>query len=79
MVSQRHGSEDPDPHQNFVDPQHWQSLMKTYVVVIVLDENARQGVEDPESSVGPVSAQTVHVHLRQEGRRETLYWCKEAI
>ncbi len=45
--------------------------MKTYVVVIVLDENAWQGVEDPESPVGPVSSQTVHVHLGQKGRRET--------
>jgi hypothetical protein len=49
--------------------------MKTYVVVIVLDENARQRIEDPESPVGPVSAQTVHVHLGQKGRRETKYWC----
>jgi hypothetical protein len=22
-ISQRHGSADPDPHQNFMDPQHW--------------------------------------------------------
>jgi hypothetical protein len=22
-ISQRHGSADPDPHQNVVDPQHW--------------------------------------------------------
>jgi hypothetical protein len=36
------------------------------MVVIVLDENARQGVEDPESPVGPVSAQTVHVNLGQK-------------
>ncbi len=42
---------------------------KTYIVVIVLDENAWQGVEDPESPVGPVSAQAVHVHLAQKGRR----------
>ncbi len=23
-ISQRHGSADPDPHQNVMDPQHWQ-------------------------------------------------------
>jgi hypothetical protein len=22
-ISQRHGSADPDPHQNAMDPQHW--------------------------------------------------------
>jgi hypothetical protein len=22
-ISQRHGSPDPDPHQNVMDPQHW--------------------------------------------------------
>jgi hypothetical protein len=22
-ISQRYGSEDPDPHQNVTDPQHW--------------------------------------------------------
>jgi hypothetical protein len=22
-ISQRHGSVDPDPHQNDMDPQHW--------------------------------------------------------
>jgi hypothetical protein len=22
-ISQRHGSADPDPHQNIMDPQHW--------------------------------------------------------
>jgi hypothetical protein len=22
-ISQRHGSVDPDPHQNVTDPQHW--------------------------------------------------------
>ncbi len=22
-ISQRHGSSDPDPHQNVMDPQHW--------------------------------------------------------
>ncbi len=22
-ISQRHGSEDPDPHQNVMDPEHW--------------------------------------------------------
>jgi hypothetical protein len=22
-ISQRHGSADPDPHQNVMDPQHW--------------------------------------------------------
>jgi hypothetical protein len=23
-ISQRYGSEDPDPYKNFMDPQHWQ-------------------------------------------------------
>jgi hypothetical protein len=22
-ISQRHGSADPDPHQNVMDPEHW--------------------------------------------------------
>jgi hypothetical protein len=22
-ISQRHGSEEPDPHQNVMDPEHW--------------------------------------------------------
>ncbi len=24
-ISQRHGSADPDPHQNVMDPRHWSS------------------------------------------------------
>jgi hypothetical protein len=26
-ISQRHGSADPDPHQNAMDPEHWQAPM----------------------------------------------------
>jgi hypothetical protein len=22
-ISEKHGSEDPDPHQNVMDPEHW--------------------------------------------------------
>jgi hypothetical protein len=29
-ISRRHGSADPDPHQNVMDPQHWN---KQYVVI----------------------------------------------
>ena len=25
-ISQRHGSADPDPHQNVMDPEHWTFL-----------------------------------------------------
>jgi hypothetical protein len=24
-ISERHGSADPDPHQNFINPEHWLS------------------------------------------------------
>ncbi len=27
-ISQRHGSADPDPHQNVMDPQHWRQECK---------------------------------------------------
>jgi hypothetical protein len=27
-ISQRHGSADPDPHQNVMDPQHWLLSLK---------------------------------------------------
>jgi hypothetical protein len=26
-ISQSHGSADPDPHQNVMDPQHWYYLL----------------------------------------------------
>jgi hypothetical protein len=26
-ISQRHGSADPDPHQNVMDPEHWFAVM----------------------------------------------------
>jgi hypothetical protein len=26
-ISQRHGSADPDPHQNVMDPYHWLKLL----------------------------------------------------
>jgi hypothetical protein len=29
-ISQRHGSPDPDPHQNVMDPQHWYKLSKKF-------------------------------------------------
>jgi hypothetical protein len=25
-ICQRHGSADPDPHQNVMDPQHWKNI-----------------------------------------------------
>jgi hypothetical protein len=32
-ISQRHGSADPDPHKNVMDPQHWVLLLyKVYIV-----------------------------------------------
>jgi hypothetical protein len=34
-ISQRHGSADPDPHQNVMDPEHWP-------VVLVIDERERR-------------------------------------
>jgi hypothetical protein len=30
-IGQRHGSADPDPHQNVMDPQHWIPEMNTHV------------------------------------------------
>jgi hypothetical protein len=27
-ISQRHGSADPDPHQNVMDPEHWFQITK---------------------------------------------------
>jgi hypothetical protein len=37
-VSHRHGSADPDPHQNLVDPQHLLSYLHTYrhTAIVVL-------------------------------------------
>ncbi len=32
-ISQRHGSADPDPHQNVMDPQHWFTYLFTCGVV----------------------------------------------
>ncbi len=26
-ISQRHGSADPDPHQNVMDPEHWLEMV----------------------------------------------------
>ncbi len=28
QISQRHGSADPDPHQNVMDPEHWKIHFK---------------------------------------------------
>jgi hypothetical protein len=28
-ISQRYGSADPDPYQNFMDPQHWLRALKS--------------------------------------------------
>jgi hypothetical protein len=36
-ISQRHGSEDPDPFQNVMDPQHWTRYSDPYPNVAVLD------------------------------------------
>ncbi len=32
-ISQRHGSADPDPHQNVMDPQHW---LLQFVILLLL-------------------------------------------
>ncbi len=34
--SQRHGSPDPDPHQNVMDPQHCPTSMHVYFVTVSL-------------------------------------------
>jgi hypothetical protein len=36
-ISQRHGSEDPDPHQNVMDPEHWFVGLTVCGVVYGLD------------------------------------------
>ena len=38
----------------------------SYIVVVMLHEYARQGVEDPESPEGSVSAQTMNVDLKEK-------------
>ncbi len=32
-ISQRHGSADPDKHQNFMDPQHWTKMKISSLVI----------------------------------------------
>jgi hypothetical protein len=32
-IIQRHGSADPDPHQNVMDPQHW--LLDLFYLMLV--------------------------------------------
>ncbi len=47
-ISQRHGSPDPDPHQNVMDPQHWLSMWSSNIssspsvtsTLILIDPNA---------------------------------------
>jgi hypothetical protein len=33
-ISQRHGSADPDPHQNVIDPQHWLQCVRPVTKVV---------------------------------------------
>jgi hypothetical protein len=41
-ISQRHGSADPDPHKNVMDPQHWCSANK-YSVNMLKPKREYQG------------------------------------
>jgi hypothetical protein len=36
-ISQRHGSADPDPHQNVMDPQHW------FLLVLQISDRTQYG------------------------------------
>jgi hypothetical protein len=36
-ISQRHGSADPDPHQNVMDPQHLNKIYRGPIAVMFRD------------------------------------------
>jgi hypothetical protein len=50
-ISQRHGSADPDPHQNVMDPQHCAKLIKR-VFKLGIYIPKRRNVEDSASQIG---------------------------
>jgi hypothetical protein len=35
-ISQRHGSADPDPHQNVKDPEHWKKLFLQRITLNII-------------------------------------------
>jgi hypothetical protein len=37
-VSQRYGSEDPDPNQNVTDPEHWKLKISVPVVIKIYSQ-----------------------------------------
>ncbi len=37
-ISQRHGSADPDPHQNVMDPQHWLRHCPAHLELTAIEE-----------------------------------------
>jgi hypothetical protein len=40
-ICQKHGSADPDPHQNVMDPQHWHSIQsRSYIFFLLNDLSA---------------------------------------
>jgi hypothetical protein len=56
-VSQRHGSADPDPDQNVMDPQHWLLVFPPFIHKLF------------ETVV--VCLSTVHMELKQAETRRT--------
>ncbi len=50
-ISQRHGSADPDPHQNVMDPEHWIYMIGTSVRM-----EGRMGVRSTQEPVDSASS-----------------------
>ncbi len=53
-ISQRHGSADPDPHQNVIDPQHWFLPVLVFLHPTVVQVPA--AVDVPAFAVHPAAA-----------------------
>jgi hypothetical protein len=82
-ISQRHGSADPDPHQNVMDPQHWIRQDRSgrenppvcghsYLLTMChksLFMNVSVRVADPDW-IQIQSGQWIRIRIRKEGKND---------
>ncbi len=79
--SQRHGSADPDPHQNAMDPQHWYLGSTLTSRVLVRLDSLRYCWMSLTTSADSISIDILHVYLGNKlafCKRKMFYWCRNS-
>jgi hypothetical protein len=67
-ISQRHGSADPDPHQNVMDPEHCLNLKVNKTRPVSSETSQSDGENErslPAVALGPTALQSFTKHYKE--------------